>query len=251
MFLDLAGVRVHYETAGTGRPVLLLHGWGANADAMRSISDALSPDHRVVALDFPGFGESALPPKPWSVGDYAELVLALLDAVATPRTDVVGHSFGGRVGIKLAAEWPERVERLVLVDSAGIPPAGNAARRLLRAGLKVGRALLSAPGLGGLRERAESLAHERLGSEDYRSAGPLRETFVKVVSEDLRPDLPKVKAPTLLVWGEDDEATPLSDARTMEQAIPDAGLVVLPGAGHFSYAERPAQFNRIVRHFLA
>lgn len=250
MFVDLAGVRVHYEAAGEGRPVLLLHGWGASAPAMRPIFDALRSDHAVYALDFPGFGQSALPPVPWSVGDYAELVAAFLDSLGIARADVIGHSFGGRVGIVLAAKWPAKVERLVLVDSAGIRRAPPPSRSVLRAGLRAGKALVSAPGLGWLRSRAEAVARDRLGSEDYRSAGPLRETFVKVVAEDLSPYLPRIQAPTLLIWGERDEDTPVADGRAMESSIPDAGLVVLPGAGHFSYLDRPADFSRIVRHFL-
>ncbi len=249
MYLDLAGARVWYEAAGVARPVLLLHGWGANAAAMRPIFDSLRADHSVYALDFPGFGQSPLPPEAWGVGEYADLVVRFLDSLGVAKTDVVGHSFGGRVGIKLAARWPERVERLVLVDSAGVPHA-TPGRAAIRAGLRAGRAILSAPGLGGLRGKAEALARDRLGSEDYRSAGPLRETFLKVISEDLRPNLPEIKAPTLLVWGENDQDTPLADAKVMESSIPDAGLVVLKGAGHFSYLDRPADFARIVRHFL-
>jgi pimeloyl-ACP methyl ester carboxylesterase len=251
MFLDLVGVRVWYESAGEGRPVLLLHGWGASAAAMRPIMDALRPDHAVCALDFPGFGQSSLPPSPWGVPEYAELVVALLDALGIQRADVLGHSFGGRVGITLAAKWPDRVERLVLVDSAGVRPSPTPSRSLLQAGLRAGRALLGAPGLGRVRDRAETVARQRLGSADYRSAGPLRETFVKVIAEDLRPHLPEIQAPTLLVWGDRDEDTPLSDARVMESSIPDAGLVILAGAGHYSYLDRPADFNRIIRHFLA
>ena len=251
MYLDLAGARVWYEAAGGGRPVLLLHGWGANAAAMRPIFDALRPDHAVYALDFPGFGQSPLPPAAWGVGEYAALAIAFLDSLGVSKADVVGHSFGGRVGIKLAAKWPDRVERLVLVDSAGVPPTATPGRAALRAGLRAGRAILSAPGLGTLKEKAEAMARDRLGSTDYRSAGPLRETFVKVVAEDLRPYLPEIKAPTLLVWGENDQDTPLADAKAMESSIPDAGLVVLKGAGHFSYLDRPADFARIVRNFLA
>ena len=172
MFLDLAGARVCYEAAGDGPPVLLLHGWGANAAAMRPIFDALRPDHTVYALDFPGFGQSGLPPAPWGVGEYAALVIAFLDSLGVGRTDVVGHSFGGRVGIRLAAKWPERVQRLVLVDSAGVRPAQTPGRATLRAGLRVGRSILSAPGLDALRGKAEALARDRLGSEDYRVGRP-------------------------------------------------------------------------------
>ena len=251
MFVDLAGVRVYYETAGSGKPVLLLHGWGARAATMRPIFEQLQADHAVHALDFPGFGQSAPPPVPWNVGDYCRVVAEFLAKCGVARTSVIGHSFGGRVGIKLAAERPELVEKLVLVDSAGIRPGLTPKRLLLTAAAGGGKVLLAALGPVGLRPPAERLVRSRLGSDDYRAAGPLRETFVRVVSEDLRPLLPRIQAPTLLVWGDRDEDTPLADARIMEREIPDAGLVVLKGAGHFSYLDRPADFARIVRTFLA
>jgi pimeloyl-ACP methyl ester carboxylesterase len=251
MFLDLSGVRVYFEAAGSGRPVVLLHGWGARAAAMRPIFEALEADHAVYALDFPGFGQSARPPAPWGVGDYCRVVVELLDREAVGPASFVGHSFGGRVGIKLATERPELVDKLVLVDAAGIRHSPGVGRALLAPALRGGKALLGALPALGLRERAENLARARLGSDDYRMAGPLRETFVRVVGEDLRPLLPRIQAPTLLVWGDRDEDTPLADARVMEKEIPDAGLVVLKGAGHFSYLDRPADFARIVRTFLA
>lgn len=253
------GCQVSYQDSGepsaraaaSAVPVVLLHGWGASADTMRSIYDALSPTHRVVALDFPGFGRSSPPPGAWGVGQYRDLVLAWLDSLGIQRCAIIGHSFGGRVGIRIAAEQPERVSQLVLVDSAGIRPIPTLQQSILRAAARGARLVLSAPGLGALRGQAEETARARFGSTDYQSAGPLRETFVKVVNEDLQPYLPRIAAPTLLVWGELDDATPLADARLMEKLIPDAGLVVFAGAGHFSYLDRPAEFARVVRTFLA
>ena len=251
MFVDLAGVRVYYEQAGAGSPVILLHGWGGRAAAMRPFIDWLGAECSVVALDFPGFGQSALPPTPWGVGDYARSLVLFLDTFGLATCAVVGHSFGGRVAIKLAATAPERVAKLVLVDSAGLRPRTTPGQSIVSAALKCARLVLSAPGLGAVRGRAERMARARLGSEDYREAGPLRETFVRVIAEDLRPLLPQIRAPTLLLWGELDDQTPVSDARIMEREIPDSGLVVLRGAGHFCYLDRPADACRVVRSFLA
>jgi pimeloyl-ACP methyl ester carboxylesterase len=250
MHIDLNGTRVYFESVGAGRPVLLLHGWGARAAAMFPILERLQADHAVYAIDFPGFGQSPPPTSAWSVGDYAALVARFLESQSVERVTIVGHSFGGRVAIKLAAEQPDLVERLVLVDSAGIRPTTTAKQTLSRSVAKAGRAFLKALPSDSLRSRVEDAARARLGSEDYQAAGPLRETFVKVVNEDLRPLLPLIKAPTLLVWGDRDESTPIEDGRVMEKEIPDAGLVVLEGAGHFSYLDRPNDFARIVRVFL-
>ena len=217
---------------------------------MRPILERLQADHAVYSLDFPGFGQSPLPPAAWGVDDYVAVVVRFLESQDVARATIIGHSFGGRVGIKLAAARPELVERLVLVDAAGIKPTPTMRQNLTTSVAKLGRTLLRAVPAEGLRSRIEDAARSRLGSEDYQAAGPLRETFVRVVNEDLRPCLPKIAAPTLLIWGDRDEATPLDDARIMEKEIPDAGLAVLEGAGHFSYLDRPNDFARIVRVFL-
>lgn len=249
--IDVDGVAVAYREAGAGQPVILLHGWGGTAASMQTMFDCLKHQHRVVALDFPGFGASALPPAAWGVGDYALCLRRLLDQLKIDTSTLVGHSFGGRVAIVYATTWPEQVNRLILVDSAGIRPASTPRQQAVGIAARAGKAVLGLPGLKGLRESARAAATARLGSEDYQQAGPLRETFVRVVGEDLRPRLPRIQAPTLLVWGSNDEATPLADARVMEKEIPDAGLVVFEGAGHFSYIDRPADFCRIATTFLA
>lgn len=248
-FVDINGIRTRWRQAGTGPPVLVLHGWGAKIEAVDPIIRALSPQLTVFAVDLPGFGETALPPAPWGVADYADWTRALMDELGLERPNIVGHSNGGRIAIHLATHHPERVDKLILVDAAGIRP-----KRGLRYYRRVGMAktakhaarLLGRPGRA-LQRRVIA----RTASSDYANAGPLRPTFVKLVNEDLTPLLPRIRASTLLIWGDQDDATPLSDGLTMERLIPDAGLVVLKGAGHFSYIDQPQRFGRVAAHFLA
>jgi pimeloyl-ACP methyl ester carboxylesterase len=248
-FVDINGIRTRWRQAGTGPPVLVLHGWGAKIEAVDPIIRALSPQLTVFAVDLPGFGETALPPAPWGVADYADWTRALMDELGLERPNIVGHSNGGRIAIHLATHHPERVDKLILVDAAGIRP-----KRGLRYYRRVGMAktakhaarLLGRPGRA-LQRRVIA----RTASSDYANAGPLRPTFVKLVNEDLTPLLPRIRASTLLIWGDQDDATPLSDGQTMERLIPDAGLVVLKGAGHFSYIDQPQRFGRVAAHFLA
>lgn len=235
---------------GTGHPLLLLHGWGASKELMLPIAQRLS-GYRVIAPDLPGFGATDPPPAAWGVDEYSAWVIALLDRLGIERTHVVGHSNGGRIAIALAAARPERVARLVLTDSAGIRPRHGwryqwrvRTFKLLRAAARW--RLLPAP----LRRAAGGRA-DRRGSTDYRAAeGTLRASMVRLVNADLRPQLSRLRPPTLLIWGERDVETPPSDARTMERLIPDAGLVMLEGSGHFAYAEQPDRFCRIVDVFL-
>lgn len=244
--LEIDGLRLAYRDLGqAGRrpPVVLLHGWGASLDAVASIQQALTAEHRVLAFDLPGFGQSDPPPAAWASADYAALLERALDRLGLDRVHLIGHSRGGAIAIVLAASRPSLVERLVLVDSAGLRPARGPRYRARVAAYKVARRFVR-------RRAAADWLSRRFGSADYRSAGRLRSTLVRLVNEDLRPLLPRVAAPTLLIWGDQDEETPLRDAAIMEQEITDAGLVVFPGAGHFAYADDPGRFAAIVGHFL-
>jgi pimeloyl-ACP methyl ester carboxylesterase len=211
--------------------------------------DGLSPAAPVIAFDLPGFGDSELPREGWSVGDYAELVLEAMDGVGVERFSIVGHSFGARVAIVLASTRPERVERLVLTGAAGIPPRRKPSYYGKVAAAKVGKAAAKVGGRAGA--TAQERIRQRVASQDWLDAPEaLRATFRLVIAEDLTPRLPDVAAPTLLVWGEADEDTPLWMGKRMEELIPNAGLVVFDGAGHYAYADRLADFVRVTRHFL-
>ncbi|MFZ1154480.1 MAG: alpha/beta hydrolase [Solirubrobacteraceae bacterium] len=247
--ITVLGLRTRYLVRGSGPPVLVLHGWGASIEAVYPIVTGLEPVATVYALDLPGFGESEPPPQPWGVEDYQEFLAAFMDALAIDAPIIVGHSNGGRIAIRMASTEPTRVARLVLVDSAGIRP-----KRTLRWYRRVGMAKIgkyAARFLGSPGKRLRSLLVGRAGSADYLAAGAMQPTLVKLVNANLRPFMPTVRAPTLLIWGSEDADTPLSAGQEMERLIPDAGLVVLEGAGHYSYLDQPARFARIISHFVA
>jgi pimeloyl-ACP methyl ester carboxylesterase len=231
---------------GAGDPVVVLHGWGGRIESMAPVISCLSTARRVLALDLPGFGESPAPATAWGTSDYATFVRRALADADVERADFVSHSFGAKTSLYLAATT-SLVSRLVLAGSSGLrtPPSFRARvkRGVSRAGRTAGK--LGPPG-----RALRAALYRRIASEDYRNAGALRPTFVRVVNEDLGSLLPQVAVPTLLVWGAKDEAVPLAHARRMEGAIPDAGLVVFEDAGHFAYLDEPDRFCRIVRHFL-
>ncbi len=229
-------------------PVVVLHGWGASLDAVGSIVGGLSRTLDVLALDLPGFGGAEPPPRAWSVDDYAQHVLKLCDLHGAERFSIVGHSFGARLAIALAATHPERIARLVLTGAAGIKPRRPPSYYAKVATAKAGR-LAAAVG-GGPGARLQERMRRRVASQDWLDASEsMRGTFRAVIGEDLSPRLASIGASTLLIWGESDEDTPLWMAERMERAIPDAALIKLPGA-HYVYAERAAEFNRIAEHFL-
>lgn len=259
MQLEIRGTHVDVTVSGdAGRGALLLHGWMCSAQLMSSVQAALEGQMRVAAIDFPGHGKcgkSAPPPQPWGVADYMEMTAEVIRRLSLAPCDIVAHSFGARVAILLAATYPEMVGRMVLTGAAGIkkPQSGaSGARTRLYKGLRGAMNLAEKTHLfGDLPEKGREALVQRFGSPDYRQLDPqMRKTFVKVISQDLTECLPRVKAPTLLYWGAQDTETPLWMANVMRERIPDAGLVVEEGAGHFAYLDHSATFLRILSHFL-
>jgi len=208
------------ERSGKEPRVLALHGWGRTRADWAPVLDGVSS----LAVDLPGFGASPPPPAAWGSRDYAELLAPLLhDGGWT----LVGHSFGGRVAVQLAAGWPEVVDRLVLT---GVP--------LLRrtSGAKAPLAFRAAKWLHGKGlvsdERMEAERRKR-GSADYRAAeGVMRDTLVRLVNEDYRDLLPRIACPVSMVWGAADTAAPLDMAREAAELLPRAELVVSESSGH-------------------
>ncbi len=253
MVRKIEDIPVNYTDEGEGETVLLLHGWGANITLYRGIIDTLKQTGRVIALDMPGFGKTPEPPAPWCVDDYVDFILKFIASFPIERLSLVVHSFGGRVFFKMNARknLPFTIERAVLIDSAGIMPKKTLRQKAGLRCYKIGRAFMSTKIMRFLYPDAVEDMRRRRGSSDYNSATPLmRATLVKVVNEDLEPLIHLVKCPTLLIWGDSDTATPIGDARRMEELIADAGLVVCEGAGHFSFAEQPAKVNGALHAFF-
>lgn len=248
--LTLPSGQLHVEITGSGSPLILMHGWGCSHSTVRSIAQIASQTHQVWNVDFPGFGDSPEPLTIWGIEEYTRQIEELIQANNLKNPVLVGHSFGGRVGILLASR-NRNVEKLVLVDSAGIKP-----RRSLRYYCKVYsfktlKALWNTI-LGPKRaqEHIERL-RAKAGSSDYAGASPrMRQILSRVVNEDLTDRLQDINCPTLLIWGSDDKATPLRDAQLMERLIPDAGLVTFEGCGHYSFLDARSQFRAVLSSFL-
>ena len=245
--LSMGGQATRLLDRGDGPPVVLLHGWGGRIESMAPVARCLDRDFRVVALDLPGFGEAPAPEAVWGTPDHAEFVADVVEKAGVRRAHFVGHSFGAKTALYVAATHPGLVDKLVLVGSNGVPARVSPITRLKRAAAGAARAarFFGPPG-----RRLRDAIYRRIASDDYRAAGPLRPMLVRTVREDFSHLLPLVKSPTLLVWGADDDAVPVSVGRAMETAIPDAGLVVFEAAGHFCYLDQPERFCRVLRQFL-
>ncbi len=208
----------------------------------------------MTALDFPGFGGSDAPPDSFGVPEYTRITRLFLEKLDIRKTHIICHSFGGRVTILLAAEHPDLVDKIVFTDAAGLRKprtlkyyvrtySYKLAKRISRG--SVAKRLLLALGVD-VDKRVKSA-----GSADYRALSEgMRRVFVRVVNQDLKKYLPMIKSPSLLIWGENDMDTPVEFAKIMERQIPDAGLVLFPGAGHYSFLDCFAQYMTVVRTFF-
>lgn len=245
------GLKIHYEESGpeAAPPIILMHGWGCNHSTVRSIAAAIESGVHVFNIDLPGHGKSDEPDSVWGIEDYTRCIEQFISLLQLKSPTLIGHSFGGRISVLLASR--NNTEKVILVDSAGIKP-----RRSLRYYLKVysfklmKRLTLLTNGKKKGLEKIEKMRAKK-GSSDYRNSSPrMRSIMSKVVNEDLKYAMPSIKSPTLLVWGENDTATPLADAKTMNRLIPDSGLVSFPGCGHYSFLDNPIGFKAVVREFL-
>jgi len=248
--IRINGLETFYQLEGQGDPVVLLHGWGASSQSLAGVAACLAPLFRVMSVDLPGFGWSQAPPAAWGIADYADHVRQLLDEVRIAKAALLGHSFGGRVAIQLAACHPERVGPLILVASAGVRPRRGPRYYARVATAKALRRLSLLPGLAGVGSRLLARWQAKVGSRDYLAAGRLRPTLVKVVNEDLTPALTSVQAPTLLLWGDQDQEVRRPAVEVMAARIPQARLKVFVGAGHFPFQDAPDAFCRAAQEFL-
>ena len=248
----------YLDTASAGedeKPALLmLHGWGASKETFAPVIDALKGRYRIIAPDLPGFGRTGELDRPWTVGDYAGFVQGFIEGLglADRPFSACGHSHGGRVLIKWASLYNDTgLKRLILIDSAGLKQRHGFAWYAKVYSYKAGKALLKAPLLGRMLAPWAEKKLSTAGSTDYRQASPLmRRTMVLQLGEDLGSCLPLIRVPTLLFWGDMDRDTPIELGRRMERGIPDAGMVVLSPAGHYSYLDQFQAFISALAYFL-
>ena len=253
MKLNIDGISVNYTDSGSGDVVLILQGWGTNMSLYSALAAHLAQNMRVILPELPGFGETDEPREPFSADDYADFVEKLLRELGITRCSLIGHSNGGRIIMKLVTRKQSefKYDRVVFMDSAGIVHEKTAKQKAKQASYKLGKKILNlAPVKSAFPDALEKFQSSR-GSADYRAASPLmRATLVKLVNEDFRALMPLITQPSLLIWGTEDNDTPLSDGKIFEELIPNAGLVEVRGAGHYAYLEQPQFVFRVLDSFF-
>lgn len=240
MKIHIKDIDINYIQYGSGKKdIVLLHGWGQNICMMRPVGDLFQDNYRITILDLPGFGESMEPKDVWTIEDYSEFLDEFLTEVKVKNPILIGHSFGGRISICYSAT--HKVEKLCLFGSPCIRK-----RKELTNKEKLFKKIKNLPGMGQISE----IAKKYIGSRDYKAASTkMRQILVNVINQDLSEYAKKITAPTLLIWGENDQEAPLEEAKELETIMKDAGLIVLPGT-HYAYLENLNQVYRILKEFF-
>lgn len=233
--------------------MLILPGWGTKIDTYMSLINSISEYARVYCFDMPGFGKSQEPNTAWDLDDYLDFVIKFIDAQDIEELDLIGHSNGGRIIIKLAnrKNLKFRINKIILIGSAGIVHKKTLVQNLKIYSFKFCKKIVELKPIKSLFPNLLLKLKNTFGSEDYKNASPiLKQSLVKLINEDLKQILPNISVPTLLIWGENDTDTPLSDGKIMEELIPDAGLIKVENCDHYVFLENPYYVNKVIATFL-
>ncbi|MBE6152238.1 MAG: alpha/beta hydrolase [Firmicutes bacterium] len=241
MLKKIKNIDINYIDYGEGNDaIVLLHGWGQNIEMMKPVGDRLSKQHRIIIIDLPGFGLSEEPKDILTIYDYVECIKELIDSLKVNSLTLIGHSFGGKISLAYASKY--HVNKLI---TFGSPFKKEINKLSLKT--RILKILKKVPVLKGL----EAFAKKHIGSTDYRQASEImRKIMVEHVNLDITEDVKKIKCPTLLIWGTNDEAVSIDCAYELEKLISDAGVVEYPGCSHYAYLERLDQTINVLNSFL-
>ena len=250
--VEIKGIKSNVKIGGKGKPLLILHGWGGSSCSWTAVQRILlKQGYLTICPDLPGFGKSEIPPKPWTVDDYVDWTLKLVDYFKFDEFYLVSHSFGGRIAIKFAAYYPKRLKKMVLCGPAGIKTKPDLKANAILATAEIGNVVFSSKVLRAFKNVARSFFYLFLRHRDYvKAKGPMRKTMKKVLKENLFSYLSKIGTRTLIVWGEEDKMVPVRMSAIFRNEIKNSTLEILAGNGHSPHLGTPGKLSKIIIKFL-
>lgn len=250
MYLKVNGQNIYFQTLGQGPDLILLHGWMNDVSSFWGITEDLKADFTLWLIDLPGFGRSDKPKKPFKVIDYAEIIREFCSMQKLRQPMLLGHSVGGRIGIKLAATYPDQLSKLILEDAAGIKPKQDYTKPLFYLIAKMAK--LVVPNWWNLKQRLRYRFYKSVAS-DYLTAGAMAQTLTNLLAEDLSPELKKITIPTLVISGAQDQTrgASVADSQQLYRQIAQAKLAIIAKAGHHPHLQNPSQFLYYLKDYLS
>lgn len=242
------GKKINYEVKGEGNPIVILHGWLASLETMEPLAKHLANKFKVYSVDVIGFGKSELPERPYNTNDFGDFLKEFIEKLDIQEPILIGHSHGGKTIINCVGRGVVVPRKIVLIDSTGIKPKRSFKYYFKIYTFKIFKNIIKI--LPNSKENREKLLG-KFGSSDYKNSPEvLRKTMSIVVNEDQQDIIKNINVPTLLIWGKEDTATPVSDARLMNKLIKDSGIVEYEGAGHYSYLDNLGQTLAVLDEFF-
>ena len=251
-FIKTKNTDVFVKTLGEGKTILFLHGWGVDSTYFNEIKDFLSnQSFKLVFLDFPGFGSSSVPNEEWNLDDYVEVVENIIKKLELDNINIVAHSFGARVAIKLCSKKRTDINKLILCGAAGLPEHNSLKKVAFKSLAKTGKKIFELPLLKNKEDKARKLLYKLARVNDYEKANSMmKKIMVNIIKEDLTPDLKQIQQKTLLVWGKRDTYTPLYNGIKMNKLIKNSKLEVLDKATHSLIRTNPEKFIQFILPFI-
>ncbi len=245
-------LEVNYKIEGKEFPFLILHGWGGSSDSWLEVQKILhKKGFMVITLDLPGFGKTPSSVIPWEIKDYTDFLLKFIDNLGFKQIILLGHSFGGRISIRFASLYPERLKYLILCASAGVKLPYTFSQLIIYYLSRIGNFLLSPKFLRRFKDWIRNIFYMIIRQRDYRKVkGSMKETFKKIVADDLTADLQKIKTKTLILWGENDKSVPIKAAYIIKEKVLDSVLEIIPRASHVPHLEFPEKLSEIILKYL-
>ena len=249
--LLIDGLEINYKTAGSGPAILILHGWGGSSDSWAKVQESLSTEFKVICPDLPGFGKTNTPALPWKLNDYLDFVLKFSSEIGMDKFILIAHSFGGRISIKLAAEHPDKIIKMVLTAPAGLKVRPNLKTKVIFLIAAAGNIIFSLKPLRVFKNWTRDLFYFFIRKGDYAKANEtMKETMKNVLSEDLLSYLNQIKTKTLIIWGKKDKMVPLEHAYILHRSIENSELRIFDKVGHSPHLEVPERLINIIKSFI-
>ena len=226
----IQGIKTNYKILGSGPPFLIIHGWGSQGKKWQKVGELLAKEGFLVIIpDLPGFGESDFPPRPWDLNNYCDFIAEFIKSLNLNKFYLLGHSFGGNIAFKYALKFPEKIEKLFLVGAALIRRQ-TLKKKILFLFSKIFKIFSFLPFYNFFRKVFYRFFVRR--SDYIYTKGIMRETYLKIIKEDLSDKLSEIRVPTIIIWGEEDKITPKKDAHLINKKIKRSRLIIISEAGH-------------------
>lgn len=242
------GLKINYRIAGLGPAVLILHGWGKGSDSWIEVQKLLTEKgYKVICPDLPGFGKSQKPPQPWGLDNYCDFIEKFIFVLNLEKFYLLGHSFGGALAVKCCLKFPQKIEKLFLIAAACFRRR-NFKKRLFFLIAKIFKIFSFLPFYQQIRK---SFYKFIVKESDYPyTEGIMRDSYLKIIKEDLENVLEKIQVPVIIIWGEKDKIKKLKEAQRISKEIKNSKLKILENVGHNPHSETPQKLAETITHFL-